>query len=528
MEINEIEIWPLLAGLGLFLFGMFMLEDALKGLIGRSFKKFLRKHTNNPIKAVISGMTVTAVLQSSSMVSLLVMSFAGAGIIGLHNGIGLILGANLGTTATGWLVTMVGFKMNIGQIILPFLAIGGLGTIFLKSDRLSGIAKFLMGFSLLFLGLSYMKDGFDAFALHFDFSFLHNKHPLWFVLFGLLLTAAIQSSSAGMLIFLSSLSSGIISLEHAFYLVVGGDLGTTVTAIIGTINGNSIKKKVGWSQFSFNVFNAIVALSLMYFYSYFLLDVLRIKDPLVALVAFHSLINLTGIVILLPFISLFTRLINTFITSSSTKKAAFLEMADPTESHAALEALRSESLHFISMAIDLNRSFFRIRSQRSFPSPLEAYFNLKEYEVEVADFHSSMLQGKLGEEEVHASGQLMICVRNSTLSCKDLKDIKHNLDEIRASATDEYFKLYKHIRKNQQQFYKDISFLLSRLAQLSEIDVEQVNVAHQKFYSEETKRLFQLHAAALPSEMDLPTLQNMLREVNNSNESLLRALSALI
>jgi phosphate:Na+ symporter len=120
MEFEAVQLWSLLAGLGLFLFGMFMMEESLKTLAGRSFKKFLRKHTTNAIKAVLSGTLVTAILQSSSMVSLLVMSFAGAGIIGLKNGIGMIMGANLGTTLTGWLVSLIGFKLDIETLYYHF------------------------------------------------------------------------------------------------------------------------------------------------------------------------------------------------------------------------------------------------------------------------------------------------------------------------------------------------------------------------------------------------------------------------
>ena len=221
------------------------------------------------------------------MVALLVMSFAGAGIIGLKNGIGIILGANLGTTMTGWIVSWLGFKLDLGAIILPFIAIGGLGIIFLKSEKLSNLSKLLMGFSFIFLGLNYMKNGFAEFAEHIDFSFITDKHPLLFVAFGILLSASIQSSSAAMMIFLSSLAAGVITLNQGFYLVIGSDLGTTITAIIGTINANSIKKKVGWSQVFFNVFNTILALSFIKGYSYVIKDVFTIREDL-----FLSLIHI--------------------------------------------------------------------------------------------------------------------------------------------------------------------------------------------------------------------------------------------
>ena len=144
-----IKIWVLLAGLALFMFGMRMLEESLRNLAGRSFKKFLRKYTENRIEAVGSGMLVTMVIQSSSMVTLLVMSFAGAGLIGLQNGIGMIMGANLGTTVTGWIVTILGFKLDIGSVILPIVAIGGLGSVFIKKDKPHYLSRFLLGFSFL-------------------------------------------------------------------------------------------------------------------------------------------------------------------------------------------------------------------------------------------------------------------------------------------------------------------------------------------------------------------------------------------
>ena len=155
-----IQVWPFLAGLGLFLFGMSQMEESLRKIAGRRLTKFLKDHTNNPIKAVLSGAMITAILQSSAMVTLLVMSFTSAGILVLKNGIGIILGANLGTTITGWLVSLLGFKYKLDVIILPLIAIGGLGAVFLTKQWLSQICRFFLGFGLIFLGLDYMKSAF--------------------------------------------------------------------------------------------------------------------------------------------------------------------------------------------------------------------------------------------------------------------------------------------------------------------------------------------------------------------------------
>src|SRR5690606_13877655 len=140
-----------------------------------------------------------------------------AGIIGLSSGIGMIMGANLGTTATGWLVSTIGFKMDIEVFILPFLAIGGVGIAFIKKESLLNLSKLLMGFSFMFLGLNYMKNSFADIATQVDFSILVDKPIILFFVFGFILTALIQSSSASMSIYIASLAAGIISLPQAAF-----------------------------------------------------------------------------------------------------------------------------------------------------------------------------------------------------------------------------------------------------------------------------------------------------------------------
>jgi phosphate:Na+ symporter len=522
MNFQEIQIWPPLAGLGLFLFGMYMLEEALKALVGRSFKKFLSKHTGNPIKAVISGASVTAILQSSSMVSLLVMSFAGAGIIGLNNGIGMIMGANLGTTMTGWLVSLIGFKLNIQAFILPFLAIGGLGIIFLKSEKLSNYSKLLMGFSFMFLGLDFMKSGFEGFANQFDLSFFADKHPAVFLLTGLVLTASIQSSSAAMMIFLSSLAAGFVSLNQAVFLVIGADLGTTVTSIIASINGNEIKRKVGMSQVLFNVITGLLAIVLMYPLLFVISDILKINDQLIALVTFHSLFNLTGIIVLLPFINIFVKILNRFVIINDSKQSVYVSLSNPLEAHAAIEALNKEVFIFIQSTIYLNSSFFGIENK--FNSKKLSYNELKSYESELTDFYLTAQQVKLHEDEVNALNSLGTAIRNATLSVKDIKDIKHNLDVIKKTGNDDLFKIFKEIQLSQTKLYETVEdFLNNETLHFEErlkILMDLVNDSQLYEYENALK----LREMMGRSEIDYPTLLNMINAINNSNQSLLRSL----
>jgi phosphate:Na+ symporter len=525
---NEgIKIWSLLAGLGLFLFGMAMLEEALKNIVGRKFKLFLRKHTKNPVKAVLAGAGVTAILQSSSMVTLLVMSFAGAGIIGLKNGIGMIMGANLGTTFTGWLVSMLGFKTKIEMLIMPFFAIGGLGMIFLKSERLNYFSKFLMGFSFMFLGLSYMKDGTVEFAEQIDFGFLAGRPMILFTLIGFVICAAIQSSSASMMIFLSSLAAGIITFEQSLYMVIGSDMGTTVTALIGTLKANSIRKKVGWSQFYFNAVNAVFALLLMSVYVYLIRDVLRVKDDLFGMVAFHSILNLSGIILILPFLRFFTNALDRFIKEDERKLSTFISLVSSSETHSAIIALHSDAELFLRKAIKSNHAFFKHDSSGQSDDALKNYFELKKYESELADYYLSLQQNSLSDREAESINYIIASIRNATLCVKDIKDIKHNLDELRTSVNDRNYNFFKEIAINQLRFYDEASTFMDNLKYSSPEDTETLGNLNMINYQQENESLTSMYDIHKKHEIDIATLLNLLREVNNSNESLLRSIRNL-
>lgn len=458
------------------------------------------------------------------MAALLVMSFAGAGIIGLKNGIGIILGANLGTTVTGWIVALVGFKLNLGEVILPFLALGGLGIIFLKSERLSQFSKLLMGFSFMFLGLDYMKNGFESYAEQFDFSAFAGSPGILFVLFGLIITAAIQSSSAAVMIFLSSLAAGMITPMQGFHLVVGAHLGTTITAIIGTLNANSIRKKVGWSQVSFNVFNSMIALPLMGVYGYIISDVLHITDHLIALVVFHSMFNLVGIIIILPLLPQFTRFIDKRFATKEVQIAKYLPLVNPEESESAVEALMKESHAFVARSVEVCKRLFGQGRGVDFN---QAYFKLKEYEAEVVEFYRRLQQIPLAEEEVRKINGYVAATRNATLACKYLKDVKHNLDDLRSSASDSFHAFFDELSNDQRKFYAEQAELLKHLDNTSEGDFENSRQNQAAKYEQRISQLYTLYSAGKNRELNLPTMLNLHRGVESSNEALLRTLSNL-
>jgi len=262
---GEFDAWRLAAGLGLFLFGMHHLEQAMQQLAGRPFKVFLREHTSRPVKGVLAGAIATAALQSSSVVSLLVMALAGTGIVSLASAIGIVFGSNLGTTATGWIVASIGFKLEIEVLALPLVAIGGLGVVWSAvGSRRLGASQFIAGFGLMFLGLDFMKSGASAAASLFDPQALADYPPLVFLLVGLLLTAIIQSSSATIMLTLSALYAEAIPLSSAAAVAIGADLGTTITAILGALAGSPVKKRVAAALVVFNVVTDSVAFIALY------------------------------------------------------------------------------------------------------------------------------------------------------------------------------------------------------------------------------------------------------------------------
>ncbi|MEZ0151176.1 MAG: Na/Pi symporter [Candidatus Reddybacter sp.] len=233
------QFWQLLAGLGVFIFAMKILEQGLRGLSTRRLRNLLRNHTHSPLQGVLVGTVSTAFLQSSSLVSLFVLAFVGSGILPLHNALGIIFGANLGTTLTGWLVTAIGFKLNISDYALVLIALGSLayGTFKIESSRYHQ-ASLIFGLGLLLLGLTWMKDSMSLLGAQVDEAWFRDYPLIIYFIGGIVFTALVQSSSATMVIILSAVHAGIIPLSSAAAIAIGSDLGTTSTVLLGSLKSS--------------------------------------------------------------------------------------------------------------------------------------------------------------------------------------------------------------------------------------------------------------------------------------------------
>jgi phosphate:Na+ symporter len=263
-----LQVFTLLGALGMFLYGMNLMSSGLQKAAGERLRGFLSAMTSNPLKGVLTGMGITAVIQSSSATTVMVVSFVNAGLLTLVQAIGVIMGANIGTTITAWMVAFLGFKADISILAIPLMLFGFLFSNS-KKDQRKNIGELIVGFCLLFLGLSFMKESVPDLRQTpevLEFVSTWSAHGfgsvLLFLLFGTILTLVLQSSSATMAITLIMLSMGWIPFGMACAMVLGENIGTTITANIAASIGNTQAKRAAMSHTIFNVFGVLWALLL--------------------------------------------------------------------------------------------------------------------------------------------------------------------------------------------------------------------------------------------------------------------------
>lgn len=467
---EQLDIWMLLAGLGIFLYGMYMLEEGVRQLSGRAFKRFIREFTKNRFRAVFAGFTATAVLQSSSAVSLMILAFVGAGIMAMENAIGVILGTNLGTTVTGWIVASFGFKLAIESFALPLIGIGGLGIIFLgRSERYSNISKLLVGFGFLFMGLDYMKRSVEDFATQIDIAALPEMHWIVFLLAGFLLSAMMQSSSVVIAIVLTALNAQLLDFREGAVMVIGSNVGTTVTVLLGAIGGNLIKRRVAFSHLTFNIATGLVALLMLPVLTHLVLNGFGLReDPIIALALFHTIFNFLGVLLFLPLLKPFVWVILWLFPEKVRQRTQYigtLQAEDVPE--ASLEALSKESRHLLEQAMRYQLSLLQIDEKLVFDSPGfqgssdQRYHELKLLQSEIIQFSSRMQEGAMTPIEGEQFNRYLHAVRMIMHATKNIKDVQHNFEEFEQSEKPFLNQRYQHYRRRQVDIFLRIHHWLN-------------------------------------------------------------------
>lgn len=333
-----------LGGLGVFLLGMIIMTDGLKSLAGDTMRALIMRFTRNAATGAVTGAITTAVLQSSSATTVAAVGFVGAGLLSFSESLGIIFGANIGTTITGWLVVLVGFKLNLSDIMLPVIFIGVMLRLF-GSKKLTAIGLAIAGFGLIFVGIAVMQEAMASLQDIITPEIFPEDTiagRLQLVLLGVLITIITQSSSAGVAMALTALFAGAINFEQAAAMVIGMDVGTTSTAAMATIGGNVSARRTGLSHVFYNLLTGIGAFLLltpyMDLWGHISAGSLNANAE-IGLVAFHSSFNTLGVMVVLPFTHRFARLIQRVIPQRESVYTAGLDSSLLKDNSMAMTAL---------------------------------------------------------------------------------------------------------------------------------------------------------------------------------------------
>ena len=350
------------AGVAIFLFGMLMLEDGFKLLGGGMLERLLERATRSVPRSMLFGIVSTTVLQSSSLVSVITISFLSAGLISLTGGVGIIFGANIGTTTGAWLVAGLGLKVDIAAYAMPMIALSII-LVFQKSKVWRGVGYAVAGLGFLFLGIHHMKEGFEAYKDQIDllrFALPGVLGLVVYTLLGTVSTVIMQSSHATMVLILTALAAGQITYENALALAIGGNIGTTITAIIGSLSANFQGKRLAVAHLVFNVTTAAVALVFIAQ----LRDAvdwvsamvgINADDHALKLAVFHTIFNVLGVALMLPFMRRLVSLLERRIVEPEpdVSRPRYLNAAVDAFPETMESALRKEVLHLRENATEL-------------------------------------------------------------------------------------------------------------------------------------------------------------------------------
>ena len=347
------------AGVAIFLFGMLSLEEGFKAFTGGTLESLLRRTTDRLWKSLGFGLLATAAMQSSSLVSVITISFLSAGLLGLAEGVGIIFGANLGTTTGAWLIAGFGLKVKIAEYAMPMLVFGVI-LLFQRARTAKGVGYILAGLGFLFLGIYYMKDGFESFKSAIDlaaYALPGLRGLLIYTLLGILATVVMQSSHATLVLTLTALGAGQVSYENALALAIGANVGTTITAVLGALSANVDGRRLAGAHVLFNVVTGLVAIlaihPFMQVVEWLAGEIgLAADDYTLRLAIFHTLFNLVGVLLMLPLLRYMVTWLQRLIRVREPERVRprYLSETVLEIPEAALAALRKEVVHLYERA----------------------------------------------------------------------------------------------------------------------------------------------------------------------------------
>ena len=464
----------IVAGVAVFIIGMQFMEDGFKFFSGGILEKLIANSTNTNSKAIFLGITATAILQSSSLIAIIVISFLSAKIISLAGALGVVFGSAVGTTATTWIVSTLGVKIDIAAFALPMIIFGVIFR-FYKNRNFQGFGNILLGLGFVFLGIGYMKDGFEDLKQGINlaqFAIDGYAGIIVYTLIGAFATVIIQSSSATMALTVTALVTGQIVYINAMAIAVGANIGTATTAALGAMVSNANSKRMAVGLFIFKGITAVITLASLYLmidFVDYISKYLGIKsdDWAMKLAVFHTLFNLVGLIIFsffIPKLVIFLKKLFVEDKDSYISKPKFLDMEVVAVPFAALKATRKETIHLydnasevLSHAIMLHRHRYIGKSNISKivkESSDIIDLNIDEfYESRIKSLYSDIIDystyfiNELDDEKRSYLNDLRNACRDIAESVKNTKELQKNIKKY-ISSNNGYIKdEYNYIRE---------------------------------------------------------------------------------
>ena len=469
---NDAKI--IIAGVAIFLIGMIFMEDGFKLFSGGLLEKVLEKSTNNVPKAIGTGFLATAFVQSSSLITIIIISFLSAELISLSGAVGVVFGSNIGSTTTAWIVATFGLKMNIAQFGMPMLVFGVIFR-FNNSKTYQGLGNILIGLGFVFLGISFMKDGFEVMKAGLDLSEFAMEGYLGvlvYILLGIVATVLVQSSAAIMAIVIVALAAGQITYLNGIELAIGANIGTTITAFIGALSSNANGKRLAVAHFIFNVVTAFIAILFLYQ----LVDLVTLlsskigiggDDYPMQLALFHTIFNVIGVLVVAPFTSKLVAYLNGMFVEidKDISRAKYLDDVVIEVPQAAIAALRKEIIHLydnatevLSHALSLHRHTF-IGMGDEINTVVEA--SVTQIDTNIDEFYerkikvlygdiihyATMSQENMSAEDNHKIYSLKTACRDIVETIKDVKEIQKNVNRFIKSKNEFIRGEYNYLRE---------------------------------------------------------------------------------
>lgn len=424
MDYGIFDFLKLIGSLGVFLYGMKLMSEALQKVAGDKMRHILAAMTSNRVKGVITGLLITTIIQSSSATTVMVVSFVNAGLLNLVESIGVIMGSNVGTTVTAWLISILGFKISMAEVSLPLIGLC-LPLLFSNKRSRKSWGELIIGFGLLFIGLEFLKNSMPNLNENPEiFTFLQNYTDMGygsyilFMLIGTVLTILIQSSSATMALTLVMCANGWISYDIAASMVLGENIGTTITANLAAMVANTTAKRAAFAHFLFNVFGVTWVLAIFPVFLKWIEELsvfVGIGDPStnieavpMSLSLFHTVFNVSNVLLLIWFTKLIARLVTKIIPTRESNEDVFklkhikiglLSTPDASLFQAKQEiALYGKNTRdmFQQVAASLNMTSKDFEKQ--FDKLVKLEDESDKIEVEIADYLTKVSESKLSTE----------------------------------------------------------------------------------------------------------------------------------